>query len=416
MSQSFLRSILRTILLFTLFSTLGVPVAFASEPDATHVVIGAGTAASCQTQAAANALSSAVAAGGEVTFSCGDTPMIMNVNTNATDKTVTIDGGGLVALSGDNVRQIFLVFGSGKLTLNNITLVDGEGFAGAGVSVSTPQASATINNAFLISNDAGTSNGGAIYNVGALAITNSTLGANRTTGFGGAIFNNGGTVTISNTTIINNEALQGGGIWHSEGTVTVANSAIRSNRASDDGGGLHIDVGTVTVVNSTFYDNSAAGGGGIYMRGNSLTITNSTFTHNRADTAGALWNFAGTTRVKNSIFNDSRTTNDSASSLNCDGPAVISDGRNIVSDMTCVPNPSGVDDLLGVDPKLEPAINDNGGPTRTFMLLPDSPAIDYARNCPATDQRGIGRPVGVDCDTGAVEFARFSYLPLVSGN
>ena len=105
-----------------------------------------------------------------------------------------------------------------------------------------------------------------------------------------------------------------------------------------------------------------------------------------------------------------------ASSLNCDGPAVISDGRNIVSDMTCVPNPSGVGDLLGVDPKLEPAINDNGGPTRTFMLLPDSPAIDYARNCPAADQRGVGRPVGADCDSGAVEFARFSYLPLVIGN
>lgn len=416
MSQSLLRSLLRTILLFTLFSTLGAPVVFASAPDATHVVIGDGTAASCQTPDAANTLSSAVAAGGEITFSCGDAPVIMNVNTNATDKTVTIDGGGLVALSGDNVRQIFLVLGSGKLTLNNITLVDGEGFAGAGVSVSTPQASAIINNAFLLSNNAGTNNGGAIYNVGTLAITNSTLGANSTTGFGGAIFNNGGTVTISNTTIINNEALQGGGIWHSEGTVTVANSAIRSNRASDDGGGLHIDVGTVSVVNSTFYDNRAVGGGGIYMRGNSLTITNSTFTHNRADTAGALLNSAGTTRVKNSIFNDSRTTNDVASSLNCDGPAVISDGRNIVSDMTCVPNPSGVGDLLGVDPKLEPAINDNGGPTRTFMLLPDSPAIDYARNCPATDQRGVGRPVGADCDTGAVEFARFSYLPLVIGN
>ncbi|CAN5831605.1 hypothetical protein BH10CHL1_BH10CHL1_35460 [soil metagenome] len=417
MSHAFLRSVLLIILLCSLLNTLGTPVALASQPNAPHVVIGVGTAASCQTQAAANALSTAVAGGGEISFNCGVAPVTLMVNTNATDQIVTIDGGGLVTLSGDNVRQIFLVFGSGKLTLNNLTLLDGANFGGAAVAVSTAQASATINNTFLTSNDAGANNGGAIANVGLLTITNSTLGANSSTGFGGAIFNNGGTVTISNTTIINNEAREGGGIWHSEGTVNIANSAIRSNRSSQAGGGLHIDTGIVTVVNSTFYDNRANGGGGaIYMRGNSLTITNATFMHNRADTAGALWNDAGATHVKNTIFNDSRTADESALSLNCDGPAVISDGRNIVSDMSCVPNPSNVGDLLGVDPKLEPFINANGGPTRTFMLLADSPAIDYARNCPATDQRGVQRPVGADCDTGAVERAFGLYLPVVIRN
>lgn len=381
---------------------------------APQVVIGSGTAASCQSQEAANALSDAVAAGGEITFNCGDAPVVIPVNTNATDKTVTIDGGGLVTLSGEDARQIFFLFGSANLTLSNITLVDGAGFAGAAISVSTAQASATINNSFLISHDSGTSNGGAIYTVGTLVINNSSIGASHSGGFGGAIFNNGGTVTVKNTTIINNEAQQGGGIWQSEGSVRIENSAIRFNRASGEGGGLHMDVGTATVENSTFYENVATGGGGIYMRGTTLTITNATFTHNRADTGGALWNFAGTTTVKNTIFTNSRTMNDSNSSLNCDGPAVTSAGRNIVSDNTCVPNPSSVDDLLGTDPKLEPFINDNGGPTRSFMLLPDSPAIDYARDCPATDQRGVARPVGANCDVGAVEYAAFAYLPLIT--
>jgi len=381
---------------------------------APQVVIGSGTAASCQTQAAANALSDAVADGGDITFNCGDAPVVIPVNTNATDQTVTIDGGGLVTLSGEDARQIFFLFGSANLTLNNISLIDGAGFAGAAISVSTAQASATINNSFLISHDSGTSNGGAIYTVGTLVINNSSIGASHSGGFGGAIFNNGGTVTVKNTTIINNEAQQGGGIWQSEGSVRIENSAIRFNRASGEGGGLHMDVGTATVVNSTFYENVATGGGGIYMRGTTLTITNATFTHNRADTGGALWNFAGTTTVKNTIFHDSRTMNDSSSSLNCDGPAVTSAGRNIVSDNTCVPNPGSVDDLLGTDPKLEPFINDNGGPTRTFMLLPDSPAIDYARDCPTTDQRGVARPVGANCDVGAVEYAAFAYLPLIA--
>ncbi|MBX3012307.1 MAG: hypothetical protein KF832_12405 [Caldilineaceae bacterium] len=380
---------------------------------APQVVIGSGTAASCQSQDAANALSNAVAAGGTITFACGPDPVTIVVNTNATDQTVTIDGGGLVALSGDDARQIFFLYGSANLTLNKITLTDGAGFAGAAIGISTAQASATINNSFLIGNDAGSSNGGAISNRGTLVINSSSIGANQSSGFGGAIFNNGGTVTVKNTTLINNAAAQGGGIWHSEGTVTIENSAIRFNRASSQGGGLHIDVGTVTVVNSTFYENVANGGGGIYMRGNSLTITNATFTHNRADTGGALWNFAGTTKVRNTIFTNSRNTNNSSSSLNCDGPAVISEGRNIVSDNSCVPNPTNVADLLGTDPKLEAFINDNGGSTRSFMLLPDSPAIDYARNCPATDQRGVVRPLGADCDVGAVEFARLVHLPLM---
>lgn len=384
------------------------------QPAAPQVVIGGGTAASCQSQDAANALSNAVAAGGVITFNCGDAPVVMTVNTNATDKTVTIDGDGRITLSGEDTRQLFYLSGSARLTLNNITLADGAGFAGAAIGIASPQASATLNHTFLISNDAGTSNGGAIANVGTLVINNSSLGANRSGNFGGAIFNNGGTVTIKNTTIINNDAKQGAGIWLSEGTITLENSAIRTNRATAEGGGLHIDVGTVMITNTTFFDNQASGGGGIYMRGTALTMTNATFNRNRADTGGALWNVAGTTKVKNTIFNDSLTTNSSGSSLNCDGPAVISAGRNIVSDNSCVPNPGNVNDLLGTDPRLEPFINDNGGATRSFMLLPDSPAIDYARNCPATDQRGVIRPVGPNCDVGAIEYAAFVYLPLVT--
>jgi hypothetical protein len=49
---------------------------------------------------------------------------------------------------------------------------------------------------------------------------------------------------------------------------------------------------------------------------------------------------------------------------------------------------------------------DNGGPTQTHALLPGSPAIDAGDNtaCPATDQRGVTRPLGAACDIGAYEF------------
>ncbi len=421
MSRSFFRSVLICPLVFVLACMAWLATTTAAQAQesvqaaATHFVIGSGTAASCESQDAANALDQAVKQQDEITFDCGSAPVTIIVNTNVVTRSVVIDGAGLVTLSGANLRQIFLLSGSANLTLNNLTLTDGQGFGGAAIAVNSAQASATINNSFLISHDSGNNNGGAVYNVGTLTINNSTLGSNRSGSFGGAIFNNGGTVTVRNTTIINNEAQQGGGIWHSEGTVTVENSIIRFNRSTGAGGGLHIDTGTVNVTNSTFYDNRATGGGGgIYMRGNNLTITNSTFTQNRANTAGALWNFSGTTTVKNTIFNNSRLLDDSAASLNCDGPAVVSAGRNIISDNSCVPNPGNMGDLLGTDPKLEAFINDNGGPTRSFMLLADSPAIDYALDCPATDQRGIARPLGTGCDVGAIEYATFTYLPLIN--
>ena len=51
-------------------------------------VIGTGTAASCETQQAANDLSTAVAAGGTITFNCGPAMVTIVANTNATDQTV----------------------------------------------------------------------------------------------------------------------------------------------------------------------------------------------------------------------------------------------------------------------------------------------------------------------------------------
>jgi hypothetical protein len=381
---------------------------------APSVVIGAGTATSCQSDTARNALSSAVSAGGTITFDCGPAPVVMPVNTNATDQTVVIDGGGLVSLSGQDVRQLFVVVGSGDLTVKNLSLLDGAGFAGAAIAVTSPLAKATIQNSYLTSNDAGDANGGAISNVGTLIIEDSSLGSNLTTKYGGAVFNNGGQVIIRNSTLISNQAQQGGGVFHSAGSLTMESSAVRSNTATTQGGGLHVDVGMATIVNSTFFDNRAAGGGGIYTRGDQLVITNSTLNRNRADIGAALWNFQGQTRLKNTILAGSRNTQDTADSLNCDGPTALTEGRNIVSDTTCVPFPSGAGDLLSTDPRLDPFIRDNGGSTRSFMPLADSPAIDYGLGCPPADQRGVPRPIGPDCDVGSVEYGWVLFLPEVT--
>jgi hypothetical protein len=59
-------------------------------------------------------------------------------------------------------------------------------------------------------------------------------------------------------------------------------------------------------------------------------------------------------------------------------------------------------DITGVDPGLWP-LDDNGGPTKTMALRPQSPAIDHAIVKQATkfDQRGVRR--GKHPDAGAFE-------------
>jgi hypothetical protein len=60
-----------------------------------------------------------------------------------------------------------------------------------------------------------------------------------------------------------------------------------------------------------------------------------------------------------------------------------------------------VEGILFADPLLED-LADNGGPTPTMALRAGSPAIDFASDCPETDQTGAAC-VG-ECDSGAVEY------------
>ncbi len=92
----------------------------------------------------------------------------------------------------------------------------------------------------------------------------------------------------------------------------------------------------------------------------------------------------------------------------CEGYSPITSlGHNLSS--SC--NLAAPGDITSTNFLLAP-LGNYGGPTPTFNLLPGSPAIDAGDNsmCPATDQRGVARPIdgnkdGVaTCDIGAVEF------------
>jgi len=99
----------------------------------------------------------------------------------------------------------------------------------------------------------------------------------------------------------------------------------------------------------------------------------------------------------------------------CGGVTIASGSARLVNSIASrntgnPPNVAGTfllfgHNLIGVDPMVGPLAN-NGGPTLTMALLPGSPAIDAAdpAAAPATDQRGVPRPVGPAPDIGAFEY------------
>ncbi|MCC7451492.1 MAG: hypothetical protein IT324_29050, partial [Anaerolineae bacterium] len=153
-------------------------------------------------------------------------------------------------------------------------------------------------------------NGGSVYNTGALTINNSAIRRGNSScfancappGFGGGVYN-AGTLTVTYSTFSGNWAYQGGGVYNKAGTVTIIGSDFSGNVANY-GGGVYNKAGTVTINNSIFAGNSdeAAYGGGIYFEDGTFNITDSTFSGNQAAVGGAVLGFGGTLNITSSTF------------------------------------------------------------------------------------------------------------------
>ncbi len=253
--------------------------------------------------------------------------------------------------------------------------------------------------------------GGDIRNSGVLMLTDDWI----TNGFacsGGGVANIGGTVTIERSLISGNHSACGGG--DSGG---VENSGIPpSGSAPDLPGHLVID-------DSTVAQNDARLVGGVLSSNdpsNTLAVTNSTIAINTAQDEGpglsargpgaGLGLATGTARIQNSILaGNLEITAGGATPTNCaPGPGLTSQGNNIDSGTDCGLSDTtpGQNDQSDTNPLLG-ALQNNGGATLTMALLPGSPALGKiparGAGCPSTDQRGIPRPQGTDCDIGAFE-------------
>jgi hypothetical protein len=286
------------------------------------------------------------------------------------------DGGAIIAY--------------GMASITNSTFIDnkagaaGDGYVGGGGGFGTAGGHGGLGGS-----------GGALYQgpiTPLLPITGSTFSAN-VAGAGGA--GGGGT------------GLGGGG----------------SGGNGGEGGGVFLL--NASVTNSTFSSNAAAGGGpggsGVFgqssggnggngggLNGQS-SVHSSTFAGNAAGIGGPLGGPNGTgggilvptmQTIDTSIFAGNTAAGSTTDpGANCAGntPAAANFDLSFPGSTGC---PGAVGDpLLG-------ALGSNGGPTETMVLAAGSPAIDQVPSgplCPATDQRGVSRPVGPACDIGAFE-------------
>jgi len=423
-------------------------------------VVGTGTPASCDEAA----LDTALAGGGTVTFDCGASDATITVtNTKMISADTTIDGGNFITISGGDTVRVFEVASSGvALDLDNLTVTNGFDISLAGAILNIQGGTVNIRNSTFSNNRAEGGSGGVIFTNGAVNITNSTFSNNGSlnTYVGAISIAAAGTVNITGSTFSGNiGGAAGGGAILNLGSLIITNSTFSGNShfGSDGGGAIYNDGGTTSITGSTFSGNSTTNQGGAILNGGGFgtsplnianstfygntagslggaihngciadvacipgitgnaTVTNSTFSSNGAASGGNLNNNAGMIALINTIVANS------SDGGNCSG-TITSNGNNLESGNICGFSASG--DLVNTNPLLGPLAN-NGGPTQTMALIPNSLAIDAGNNavCAASvggptygaggfDQRGVMRPQGVYCDVGAFEAIPDTVAPL----
>ena len=288
---------------------------------------------------------------------------------------LTIIGAGAqnTIIDANQVDRIFHVAPGATLTLEGVTLTNGEAHDGGAIFNEGTLELIDTN----IINSRAFNQGGGIYNSGTLVLDDSTIAFNRAGSRGGGVFNSGDLSAINTTISTNSTVSRGGGIFN-EGTTDLNSVTIALNESGSRGGGVANEDGSNV----------------------SLTLGNTLIASNESD------------------FISPDTGNVFAQSI--DG-SVISRGNNLVefldTDVNRVVSGFRSSDILGgttdeLDPvnarlaRLVQASADELNGTFRHNLISGSPAIDSGNNdlFPAerADLDQIGHPRILDGDQDAI--------------
>jgi hypothetical protein len=365
---------------------------------------------------------------------------------------ITAPTGSSVAVDHSDFRDNRLGGGSG-----NVNQAGGEGYAPLGVET-PPGTETTVTDSSFTGNtvggggalSSGSPRGGATGFGGGIFVGRQKLTVRRTL-FANNVVGGGGVPGESNGGAGYGGGINAGGADPGAGAdLTVEDSTFRDNRAGGSGapgggGGIAAKVSALRVtgttfagndvgpglggaitafsenglpapfvlLNDTFHDNvigtqgADSDGGAAFLQPGTgsppielrhLTVTNNSASSDGSAGAGGISLYAPAS-VGNSIFADNLHGTASSHCALGFGVSITSLGGNLeTGTRTCDPMSATADPMLG-------PLQDNGGFAPTRALMPGSPAIDLgvAGSCAATDQRGVARPAGAGCDSGAVE-------------
>ena len=367
-------------------------------------------------------------------FSLQDSEISMNIATSGAGIFSTAGQGSLIAnttLSGNTAvsgnsgydlckderllgTEVWRGYGGGILSLNGsptfLLSTVSNNVADCGGGIATPSTPGSINLGESTVSGNTARMGGGIF-ISSIGVNSPQLGSiNQGTvkdnyaRFGAGIHTRSSSIAISSLTASNNTAgFSGGAIqvgWRyneNVSDVTLSNTTLSGNTAGFYGGGLFSLKSEITARNTTVAANISSllpsgRGGGLGLSDSSLTMTNSII----ADSIGSDC----------FDFNDDLVLN--------------VDQSNIIEDGTCVTQAQAIDPMLST-------LADNGGGNLTHELMPSSPALDkgnqvFCASNPVNnvDQRNVTRPIGEQCDIGAVESmfgvsTNFIIIPLGDG-
>lgn len=354
-------------------------------------------------------------------------PAIQNDFVGFSSYTTTVDGHGatITCQTSDSVAYLRVFSVSGKLVLQNLTIVGGHAHDYGGAIYHT-SSSLSISNCQFKQNLAKYDTdfttipkGGAIYSSGTnLTVATSTFSsnqafiANSSYGDGAAIFTASAT-TITQSYFEGGFAGGAGGAIDSTNTLSVTRSCF-ANNIDESGGAAITNSATATIENCTFVRNSFSSSSLLTISegaASHLMIHSCTF-HQDGASGGVIRAQSGsssaTVEIGNSLI-DSPYSPFSSTGDNC---IFYSDGYNMCNSDVLFFSFAQHDQVVS-DPRLDPAgLQDNGGSTPTVALMSDSPAIDAGYSFGATtDQRGRTRPLdlpnytntGDGSDIGAYE-------------
>jgi hypothetical protein len=291
-------------------------------------VVGDGTPASC-TEAA---LSAALAGGGTVTFACGSSPVtIPFTSEKVVTVSTTVDGGGLVTLSGQNATRLFHVPDAPppgiELTVRGIRLGNGvcptaptaflPGFGGAiaaGANARVALVDADVHGHSCASSTDGT--GGAVHVRGgallfqrvqggfngpaadgvvvnsldsAVTIEDSVFTSNLPARRGQIVYADGGSVRLIGTRVLVAHSTHGGAVYGrfgpGDGGLSIDRTRIMNAQAGGDGGAVYAMGGPLRITASTIASGWAYRGGAVFAQDVALDVSNATIYANRVDEA-----------------------------------------------------------------------------------------------------------------------------------